>query len=137
VYASPERTLLFDVNDFDETLPGPFEWDLKRLVTSFVVLGRHRGFSSSTIAGAAQAVVTAYRTRINELAQVSTLSVWYDRIDEVLLVSSPPRASVRKSSRCCRRGSPRHDVRRRQMRPPSSPRCLQTAPTDSKPTHPC
>jgi uncharacterized protein (DUF2252 family) len=85
VYGSPERTLLFDVNDFDETLPGPFEWDLKRLVTSFVVLGRHRGFSPSTIADAAQTVVTAYRTRINELAQVSTLSVWYDRIDEGLL----------------------------------------------------
>ena len=85
VYASPERTLLFDVNDFDETLPGPFEWDLKRLVTSFVVLGRHRGFSPSTIADAAQSVVAAYRTRMNELAQVSTLSVWYDRIDEALL----------------------------------------------------
>jgi uncharacterized protein (DUF2252 family) len=85
VYASPERTLLFDVNDFDETLPGPFEWDLKRLVTSFVVLGRHRGFSPSTISGAAQAVVAAYRARISELAEVSTLSVWYDRIDESLL----------------------------------------------------
>jgi uncharacterized protein (DUF2252 family) len=85
LYASPERTMLFDVNDFDETLPGPFEWDLKRLVTSFVVLGRHRGFSPSTIADAAAAVVSAYRTRINELAQVSTLSVWYDRIDETLL----------------------------------------------------
>ncbi|MFL6288839.1 MAG: DUF2252 domain-containing protein [Actinomycetes bacterium] len=85
VYASPERTLLFDVNDFDETLPGPFEWDLKRLVTSFVVLGRHRGFSSSTIADAAQTVVAEYRKRINELAQVSSLSVWYDRIDEALL----------------------------------------------------
>ena len=85
VYASPERNLLFDVNDFDETLPGPFEWDLKRLVTSFVVLGRHRGFSPSTVADAAQAVVSAYRTKMNELAQVSTLSVWYDRIDEPLL----------------------------------------------------
>ena len=85
VYASPERTLLFDVNDFDETLPGPFEWDLKRLVTSFVVLGRHRGFSSATISDAAQSVVRTYRTKMNELADVSTLSIWYERIDEPLL----------------------------------------------------
>ncbi len=85
VYASPERNLLFDVNDFDETLPGPFEWDLKRLVTSFVVLGRHRGFSTSAVSSAAQTVVSAYRTRMNELASVSTLSIWYDRIDEPML----------------------------------------------------
>lgn len=85
VYASPERNLLFDVNDFDETLPGPFEWDLKRLVTSFVILGRHRGFSAAAVANAAQNVVRAYRTRMNELASVSTLSVWYDRIDEPML----------------------------------------------------
>ncbi|HEX5016787.1 MAG TPA: DUF2252 domain-containing protein [Actinomycetes bacterium] len=85
VFASPERNLLFDLNDFDETLPGPFEWDLKRLVTSFAVLGRHRGFSPAVVAESARTVVRAYRTRINELAEVSTLSVWYDRIDEQLL----------------------------------------------------
>jgi uncharacterized protein (DUF2252 family) len=96
VYASPERTLLFDVNDFDETLPGPFEWDLKRLVTSFVVLGRQRGFSPASVAEAAQNVVSAYRTRMKELADVSTLSVWYDRIDEPLLEQLAVNALTKK-----------------------------------------
>ena len=68
VYASPERNLVFDVNDFDETLPGPFEWDLKRLVTSFEVMGRTRGFSPSATAAAVRHVAETYRLRIGELA---------------------------------------------------------------------
>jgi uncharacterized protein (DUF2252 family) len=85
VYASPERRLLFDVNDFDETHPGPFEWDVKRLVTSFAVLGRTRGFSAATTGGAVLAAANAYRTRMQLLASMNHLSVWYDRIDEDLL----------------------------------------------------
>jgi uncharacterized protein (DUF2252 family) len=96
VYASPERTLLFDVNDFDETLPGPFEWDLKRLVTSFIVLGRHRGFSSVTVTDAARNVVAAYREKMNDLAARSTLSIWYDRIDESLLEGLATQALSKK-----------------------------------------
>jgi uncharacterized protein (DUF2252 family) len=85
VYASPERRLLFDVNDFDETHPGPFEWDVKRLVTSFAVLGRTRGFSAATTGGAVLTAANAYRTRMQQLASMNHLSVWYDRIDEDLL----------------------------------------------------
>ncbi len=82
VYASPERNLVFDVNDFDETLPGPFEWDLKRLVTSFEVMGRTRGFSASVTAAAVRQVAEAYRVRMGELAEMNHVSVWYDRMDQ-------------------------------------------------------
>lgn len=82
VYASPERNLVFDVNDFDETLPGPFEWDLKRLMTSFAVMGRTRGFTPTATAAAVRTVAGAYRRRIAELAEMNYLSVWYERMDQ-------------------------------------------------------
>jgi uncharacterized protein (DUF2252 family) len=82
IYASPERHLVFDVNDFDETLPGPFEWDLKRLVTSFAIMGRTRGFSASVTSDAVRHVTETYRVRMNQLAAMNHVSVWYDRIDE-------------------------------------------------------
>lgn len=85
VYASPERNLVFDVNDFDETLPGPFEWDLKRLVTSFEIMGRSRGFSSSVTAAAVRQVTESYRVRIGQLAAMNEVSVWYDRMDQAAL----------------------------------------------------
>jgi len=82
VYASPERNLVFDVNDFDETLPGPFEWDLKRLVTSFAVMGRTRGFSPAATSAAVRTVAESYRRRITELAEMNYLSIWYERMDQ-------------------------------------------------------
>ncbi|MEO8108035.1 MAG: DUF2252 domain-containing protein [Actinomycetes bacterium] len=85
VYASPERHLVFDVNDFDETLPGPFEWDLKRLVTSFEIMGRTRGFSSAVTAAAVRQVTESYRLRMSELAVMNEVSVWYDRMDQSVL----------------------------------------------------
>ena len=63
VFASPERVLLFDLNDFDETLPGPFEYDVKRLAASFVIAARNNGFSKADTRAATRAVVTAYRKR--------------------------------------------------------------------------
>src|SRR5215204_3276661 len=63
-YASPERALLFDLNDFDETLPGPWEWDVKRLAASFVVAGRDNGFDTADCREAAQASVASYRQRM-------------------------------------------------------------------------
>src|SRR6266566_2561707 len=63
-YASPERDLVFDLNDFDETLPGPFEWDVKRLATSFEIAGRERGFSGAERTRAVLEVVRAYRDAI-------------------------------------------------------------------------
>jgi len=80
-YAAPDRSLVFDVNDFDETLPGPFEWDLKRLVTSFAVAGRDRGLSAAERRVVNQSVTASYRERIKEFAATDTLELWYARID--------------------------------------------------------
>src|SRR5829696_4803029 len=81
-YASPERALLFDLNDFDETLPGPWEWDLKRLAASFVVAGRDNGFDAADCRGAAQACVASYRRRMTRFSEMGELEVWYTRIGE-------------------------------------------------------
>jgi uncharacterized protein (DUF2252 family) len=79
-YASPERTLLFDLNDFDETLPGPWEWDVKRLATSLVVAGRDNGFGDSECRRAARGVATSYRQRMAEYSEMGELEVWYSRV---------------------------------------------------------
>ena len=80
VFASPERQLLFDINDFDETLPGPWEWDLKRLTASFEVAGRDRGFSAEQRRGIVLACVDEYRTRMTNAADARNLDVWYAHI---------------------------------------------------------
>jgi len=77
LYASPERTLLFDVNDFDETLPGPWEWDLKRLATSLVVAGRENSFGADDCRRAARRAVASYRTKMAEFSERGELEVWY------------------------------------------------------------
>ena len=77
VYGSPERQLVFDINDFDETLPGPWEWDVKRLAASFVIAGRHRGFGEEDNRTIAARSVTSYRETMLELAEKPTLDVWY------------------------------------------------------------
>jgi uncharacterized protein (DUF2252 family) len=81
VYAAPDRRLVFSVNDFDETLPGPFEWDLKRLVASFAVAGRDRGFDAKVRTKINKDVSAAYREAMADYAGMRTLDVWYDRID--------------------------------------------------------
>jgi uncharacterized protein (DUF2252 family) len=88
VFATPERNIVFDLNDFDETLPGPWEWDVKRLVASFVVAGRHRGFASTICRGAAMAAVRAYQLRMREFAEMRLLDVWYARIDTDMILAS-------------------------------------------------
>src|SRR5215213_6375859 len=82
MYASPERALLFDLNDFDETLPGPWEWDIKRLAASFVVAGRESGFDASDCREAAQASVASYRRRMAQFSEMGELEVWYSRVSE-------------------------------------------------------
>jgi uncharacterized protein (DUF2252 family) len=81
MYASPDRRLVFGVNDFDETLPGPFEWDLKRLVASFAVAGRDRGFQTKQRRAINRAVSRAYREEMKGFADMGTLALWYARID--------------------------------------------------------
>ena len=80
-YAAPDRRLVFSLNDFDETLPGPFEWDVKRLVASFAVAGRDRGFDAARREQINLAVSRAYRESIRELAGMRKLDVWYSRLD--------------------------------------------------------
>jgi uncharacterized protein (DUF2252 family) len=80
-FASPERNLVFDVNDFDETLPGPFEWDVKRLAASLVVAGRDNGFPAKANRKIAQAAAEGYRTAMREFAEQPFLDVWYAVLD--------------------------------------------------------
>ena len=95
VYASPERALLFDVNDFDETLPGPWEWDVKRLATSLVVAGRENGFDAADCRKAARTSAASYRKRMAEFSEMRELEVWYShvRAEEVLALSTSSRTT--------------------------------------------
>ena len=86
-YASPERDLLFDVNDIDETLPGPFEWDVKRLAASVVVVARTRGHAPRLTRESVLNAVSVYRDVVRALAHLETLRVWYSRMDYGLLDS--------------------------------------------------
>jgi uncharacterized protein (DUF2252 family) len=90
VFATPERHLVFDVNDFDETLPAPWEWDIKRLAASVAVAGRQATFPPEQVDAAVASMVRAYRTRMTELAAMAPIDVWYDRVDvdAVLAVAS-------------------------------------------------
>src|SRR5512132_3421840 len=81
-FASPERRLLFDLNDFDETLPGPFEYDVKRLAASFTIAARNNGFAKADARAATQASVAAYREAMAGFAQMGTLEVWYSHLNE-------------------------------------------------------
>ena len=84
-FRAPDRRLLFGLNDFDETLPGPFDWDLKRLVASFAVAGRDRGFDTGQRESVNRAVASGYRLAMLEMAQMKRLDLWYLRleVDEV------------------------------------------------------
>jgi uncharacterized protein (DUF2252 family) len=81
-FASPERKLVFDVNDFDETLPGPFEFDVKRMAASFTIAARNNGFSKADTRAATMASVAAYREAMAGFAQMGTMEVWYTHLDE-------------------------------------------------------
>jgi uncharacterized protein (DUF2252 family) len=80
-FASPERRMVFDINDFDETLPGPWEWDVKRLATSFEIAGRDLGFDAAQRRAAALACVQTYREKMLSFAERPNLDVWYAHID--------------------------------------------------------
>ena len=96
-YASPERRQVFDVNDFDETLPGPWEWDLKRLVTSFVLAGRDNGFPGTVGRDAAVAAAAAYRRAMTDMAHLGAMDVWYYSIDMARLKNVMPSKADKKA----------------------------------------
>ncbi|MET9088521.1 DUF2252 domain-containing protein [Streptomyces sp. NPDC004237] len=97
LYASPERALVFDLNDFDETFPGPFEWDVKRLAVSVAVAARENGHSDPQARAATRAAVAGYRTAMRRLAGLGELAVWYERTDADGLLPL-----VRSARRRCR-----------------------------------
>jgi len=98
-FATPERALLFDVNDFDETSPGPWEWDLKRLAASFVVAARHLRHGKAAADSMVYDVVNSYRDRMAEYAEMGILDTWYDRITFDRLLESAIDPEVQKRIR--------------------------------------
>src|SRR5690242_4214452 len=100
VFASPERRLIFDINDFDETLPGPWEWDVKRLAASLEVAGRDNDFSAKDRRNIVLAAVAAYRKAMREFAAKPALEVWYAHADmaEVQARLEPALARGRRKS---------------------------------------
>jgi uncharacterized protein (DUF2252 family) len=85
-FASPERAFVFDLNDFDETTAGPWEWDVKRLAASVAIAGRERGFDDAVRERIVRSTVRAYRLAMREFAAMRTLDVWYARIDAAMLL---------------------------------------------------
>jgi uncharacterized protein (DUF2252 family) len=81
LFAAPDRRLIFDINDFDETFPGPFEWDVKRLAASFAVGGRDRGFKKRERRDVVTTTARAYREEMGRLAAARSIDVWYERVD--------------------------------------------------------
>ena len=96
VFGAPERDLVFDVNDFDETLPGPFEWDVKRLAASFILASRDRGFKRKEARIAVRSALQGYRDTIARLAQMGTLDVWYLRVDAQMVLDAVNQMSTSK-----------------------------------------
>jgi uncharacterized protein (DUF2252 family) len=112
-FASPERDLVFDLNDFDETLPGPFEWDVKRLATSFEVAARDRGFADGERAGTVLAVTRTYREAMHQFAAVGDLDVWYSRLDTGSIAARLSEYHDRKAQKTFQRGAAKAQTRNR------------------------
>jgi uncharacterized protein (DUF2252 family) len=86
LFGTPERQMLFDINDFDETLPGPWEWDVKRLAASFEIMGRDRGFSPDDRRAVVMAGVREYRIRMRRAAGMRSLDAWYEHFEVGMLL---------------------------------------------------
>ncbi len=95
-FATPERRVIVDINDLDETLPAPWEWDVKRLAASFVLAGRHNGHSEDDARGAALACVRSYRKGMADFSQMRVLDIWYSSIDLDQLIASFPDKETRQ-----------------------------------------
>jgi uncharacterized protein (DUF2252 family) len=104
-FASPERALVFDLNDFDETAPGPFEWDVKRLVTSFEVCGRARDFSDAERRAAVLAAARAYRDAMRGFSTTGDLAVWYSRLDAAAIEARLREEHDKKQAKELERGT--------------------------------
>ena len=99
MFASPDRSLVFDLNDFDETLPGPFEWDVKRLAASIAVAAEALDLSARKGRKAARSAVAAYRETMRRLAELPTMDVWYARLDVDSLIDSTRKTALAKATK--------------------------------------
>ncbi len=95
-FGSPERRLVFDINDFDETLPAPWEWDLKRLASSIILASRELGLGEKHCASAAHDAVRSYRERMREYAEMRALEVWYSHLDAEIFIDEAHTAAARR-----------------------------------------
>lgn len=95
-FATPERNVIFDINDFDETLPGPWEWDVKRLAASFVMAARSNGFTAEDQTASVLACLRSYREHMAEFAEMSALDTWYYRVDVKALLKDVRDKKMRK-----------------------------------------
>jgi uncharacterized protein (DUF2252 family) len=111
IFAAPDRRLVFDLNDFDETLPGPFEWDVKRLVASLAIAARERGFGVRERRSATLRAARAYRLAIREYAAMRTLDLWYSRLEADRIAERWGR-----EVRAKRLGQIEHDIARRRAK---------------------
>jgi uncharacterized protein (DUF2252 family) len=98
-FAAPDRRLVFSINDFDETLPGPFEWDVKRLAASFAVAGRDRGLSDKQRRTVNLMVGRAYRESMSEFAGMTNLALWYTRLDTEDIVAAWAKSATREQAK--------------------------------------
>ena len=96
LYATPERNLVFEINDFDETLPAPWEWDVKRLTASFVVAARQNGHADKKACDAAVVCARSYREHLRDASKKSPLDVWYQHLDAQTLIEMAPDRMARK-----------------------------------------
>jgi hypothetical protein len=103
-FASPDRRMVFDINDFDETAPGPWEWDVKRLAASVAIAGRDIGLGERRRHKAVEATVRAYREAIRDFAAMGNLEVWYARLDAEAIVAEMARRSGSKRAKAVQKG---------------------------------
>ena len=103
VFAAPDRRLVLDVNDFDETLPGPWEWDVKRLAASFAIAGRNRDFTPKETRAAVLRTVRAYREAMREFAAMRNLDVWYARLDVDTFLADLAKVADRKQMKAAKK----------------------------------
>ena len=112
VFAAPDRRLVMDVNDFDETLPGPWEWDLKRLAASFAIAGRDRDFTPKETRAAVLSTARSYREAMREFAAMRNLDVWYARLDVESFLAELAKVATAKQMKTVRGRTSRRPTRR-------------------------
>ena len=111
-FATPERNLLFDVRDFDETLRGPWEWDVKRLAASLVLASRDLGLRKRFAERAARMAVATYHEKMAGLSKLSTLDAWYSRVDANVMLERAGSSAIRKRRRTYIEGTGRRTIQK-------------------------